>query len=222
MRLSRPSSIIVGMANKQKVKPLGVVDKVVVSVRVVQTLLFFQVLKEASYDLLLGRPWLRAVRTTDRRHKGYLRIGPKNHRVKVHLTVGGSFVTDSDRPTDEYWESESEESGSFSEVDTDMSTSDQETSSDDSSDDDVQVQVVAAMELLPRPGVKKDPDKIERSYKDLKHVTLETHHIELEEKARPIRQKQRRINPPTLVVVKEEIDKAREAGFICEPLSKGS
>ncbi|OAE35584.1 hypothetical protein AXG93_2841s1180 [Marchantia polymorpha subsp. ruderalis] len=135
------------------------------------------------------------------------------------------------------------------------STSDQETSSDDSSNDDLQVQVVAAMELLPRPGVKKDPDKVEMSeeevcrrlstlkfgpnvtmeekarfldifrkyihvfafsYKDLKHVTLETHHIELEEKARPIRQKQRQINSPTAVVVKEEIDKLRKAGFIYE------
>ncbi|OAE24162.1 hypothetical protein AXG93_2752s1770 [Marchantia polymorpha subsp. ruderalis] len=255
MQPSRPSSIIVGMANKQKVRPLGVVDKVVVSVRGVQTLLSFQILKEASYDLLLGRPWLRAVRTTDRWHKGYLRIGPKNHRVKVPLTRGGESTTDSDRPTDEYWESESEESGSFSEVDTDISTSDQETSSEYSSDDNVQVQVIAAMELLPRPGVKKDPDKVEMSeeevcrrlstlrfgpkvtkeekakfldifrkyihvfafsYKDLKHVTLETHRIELEEKARPIRQKQRRINPPTALVVKEEIDKLKEAGFIYE------
>ncbi|KAG6557114.1 hypothetical protein Mapa_001041 [Marchantia paleacea] len=54
------------------------------------------------------------------------------------------------------------------------------------------------------------------SYKDLKEVTLETHRIELEEKARPVRQKQRRINPPTAVVVKEEIDKLKDAGFIYE------
>ncbi|KAG6557491.1 hypothetical protein Mapa_000764 [Marchantia paleacea] len=44
MKLSRPSNIIVGMANKQKVRPIGVVDKVVVSVMGVQTLLSFQVL----------------------------------------------------------------------------------------------------------------------------------------------------------------------------------
>ncbi|KAG6552933.1 hypothetical protein Mapa_005466 [Marchantia paleacea] len=162
MKLSRPSNIIVGMANKQKVRPIGVVDKVVVSVMGVQTLLSFQVLEEASYDLLLGRPWLRAVRTTDRWHKGYLRIGPKNHRVKVPLTSGGGAVSDSDRPTSDYSESESEESGSFSEVDTNMST-DEETSSEDTSDDDVQVQVLAAMDLLPRPGVVKDPDKMKMS-----------------------------------------------------------
>ncbi|OAE25779.1 hypothetical protein AXG93_4368s2400 [Marchantia polymorpha subsp. ruderalis] len=87
---------------------MDVVDKVVVSVKGVQTLLFFQVLKEASYNLML-----------------------------------------------------SEKSGSFSEVVTDISTSNQEPSSEYSCDDNVQVQVIAAMELLPRPGVKIDPYKVE-------------------------------------------------------------
>lgn len=58
MQLFKPSSIIFDMTNKRKVRPLGVTDKVVVSVTRVQTLLSFQVLKKASYDLLLGRPWL--------------------------------------------------------------------------------------------------------------------------------------------------------------------
>lgn len=47
-------------------------------------------------------------------------------------------------------------------------------------------------------------------------MTLEIHWIEVEENARPIRQKQRRISPPTAVIVKEEIDKLKEAGFIYE------
>lgn len=50
MRYQITSNIIVGMANKQKVKPLDVVDKVVIGVRGIQTLLSFQVLKEVSYD----------------------------------------------------------------------------------------------------------------------------------------------------------------------------
>lgn len=36
------------------------------------------------------------------------------------------------------------------------------------------------------------------SYKVLKHVTLKTHDIKLEDKDRPIRQKQLQINPPTV------------------------
>lgn len=44
-----------------------------------------------------------------------------------------------------------------------MSTFDQETSSNDSFDDDVKVQVIAAIELLPKSGMKKDPDKVKMS-----------------------------------------------------------
>lgn len=55
MQLFKLFGIIVGMHNKQKLKPLSVIDKVVVRVRGVQTLLSFQILKEARYDLLLVR-----------------------------------------------------------------------------------------------------------------------------------------------------------------------
>ncbi|OAE34525.1 hypothetical protein AXG93_1515s1070 [Marchantia polymorpha subsp. ruderalis] len=87
----------------------------------------------------------------------------RNQNVWGGFRGKGDSISDSNRPTKEYWESESEESGSFLEVDTDMSTSDQETSLDDSFDDDVQVQVVAAMELLPKPGVKKYLNKVKMS-----------------------------------------------------------
>lgn len=45
MRLSRTSSIIVGMTNKLKIRPFDVVHKVVMSVREVQALLSFQIHK---------------------------------------------------------------------------------------------------------------------------------------------------------------------------------
>lgn len=41
-----------------------------------------------------------------------------------------------------------------------MSNSDQEILLDDSSDDNLRVQVVAAMELLLRPGLKKYHDEV--------------------------------------------------------------
>jgi hypothetical protein len=52
------------------------------------------------------------------------------------------------------------------------------------------------------------------SYKDLKEVTMEQHKIELLPNAKPIRAKQGRWNPRYTAMVKEELDKLLEAGFI--------
>jgi hypothetical protein len=54
------------------------------------------------------------------------------------------------------------------------------------------------------------------SYKDLKGVPPEVceHHINLEENAKPVRQRQRRLNPKYSLLVKEEIEKLLEIGFI--------
>jgi len=52
------------------------------------------------------------------------------------------------------------------------------------------------------------------SYKDLKEVTMEQHKIELLPNAKSIRAKQRRWNPRYTTMVKEELDKLLEAGFI--------
>ena len=40
------------------------------------------------------------------------------------------------------------------------------------------------------------------------------HHINLEENAKPVRQRQRRLNPKYFLLVKEEIEKLLEIGFI--------
>jgi hypothetical protein len=54
------------------------------------------------------------------------------------------------------------------------------------------------------------------SYKDLKGVPPKIceHHIHLEEGAKPVRQKQRRLNPKYSLLVKKEIEKLLEIGFI--------
>ena len=54
------------------------------------------------------------------------------------------------------------------------------------------------------------------SYKDLKDIPPEVceHHIILEEGAKPIRQRQRRLNLKYSLLVKEEIDKLLDIGFI--------
>ncbi len=52
------------------------------------------------------------------------------------------------------------------------------------------------------------------SYKDLREVTMEQHKIELLSNAKPIRTKQGKWNPRYTTMVKEELDKLLEAGFI--------
>jgi len=52
------------------------------------------------------------------------------------------------------------------------------------------------------------------NYKDLREVTMEQHKIELLPNAKPIRAKQGRWNPRYTTMVKEELDKLLEAGFI--------
>ncbi len=52
------------------------------------------------------------------------------------------------------------------------------------------------------------------SYKDLREVTMEQHKIELLPNAKPIRAKQGRWNPRYIAMVKEELNKLLEAGFI--------
>jgi hypothetical protein len=52
------------------------------------------------------------------------------------------------------------------------------------------------------------------SYKDLKEVTMEQQKIKLLPNAKPIRAKQGRSNPRYTAMVKEELDKLLEAGFI--------
>ena len=61
------------------------------------------------------------------------------------------------------------------------------------------------------------------SYKDLRGIPLEVckHHIILEEGAKPVRQCQRRLNPKYFLLVKEELDKMLDVGFIYPvPFSK--
>jgi hypothetical protein len=52
------------------------------------------------------------------------------------------------------------------------------------------------------------------NYKDLKEITMEQQQIELLSNAKPIRTKQGRWNPKYTTMVKEDLDKLLEAGFI--------
>lgn len=73
----------------------------------------------------------------------------KEPSVKVTLTGRENLTIDSHRPSDEYWKYENKESGKFLEVNTNKLTFDQD--------------VLTSDQDLPRPGLKKDPNKVESS-----------------------------------------------------------
>ncbi len=52
------------------------------------------------------------------------------------------------------------------------------------------------------------------NYKDLREVTMEQYKIKLLSNVKPVRTKQERWNPRYIAMVKKELDKLLEAGFI--------
>eukprot|EP00253_Pinus_taeda_P029422 PITA_29422 len=63
-------------------------------------------------------------------------------------------------------------------------------------------------------------DAFSWSYKEMKgvHPSVYTHHIYIKEDCKPVRQPQRRMNPALKDMVKEELQKLLDVGFIC-PIS---
>lgn len=53
-------------------------------------------------------------------------------------------------------------------------------------------------------------------HRDLPSITLEEHHIDLVDRARPVRVRQRRLAPEKVGILKNEIDKLLEGGFIIQ------
>ena len=64
--------------------------------------------------------------------------------------------------------------------------------------------------------LKEHLDAFTWSYKEIKgvHRSVCTHHIYIKEGCKPVRQPQRRMNPTLKDIVKEELQKILDAGFI--------
>jgi hypothetical protein len=60
LKIDRPMSVTLKMANKRVVRPEGVVSNVVITVMRTSTIVDFHVVLEedGAYPMILGRPWL--------------------------------------------------------------------------------------------------------------------------------------------------------------------
>jgi hypothetical protein len=112
LKIDRPASVTLKMANKRVVRPEGVISNVVIIVMKVSTIVDFHVVLEeyGAYPMILGRPWLTKSHVRNYWGEGYMTIGVHPNRQKVPFA---SFVKGS-RGTSEYEdESETDQSSSF-------------------------------------------------------------------------------------------------------------
>jgi len=94
LKIDRPTSITLKMANKRVVRPEGVINNVVITVMRVSTIVDFHVVLEkgGAYPMILGRPWLTKSHARNYWGEGYMTIGVHPNKQKVPFT---SFVKSS-------------------------------------------------------------------------------------------------------------------------------
>jgi len=77
LKIDRPTSITLKMANKQIVKLEGVISNVIIIVMTVSTIVDFHVVLEenGAYPMILCKPWLTKSHANNYCGKGYMTIG---------------------------------------------------------------------------------------------------------------------------------------------------
>jgi len=100
LKIDRPTSVTLKMANKRVVRPKGVISNVVITVMRVFTIVDFHVVlkEDGAYPMILGRPWLTKSHARNYWGEGYMTIGVHPNQQKVPFA---SFVKSS-RGTSEY------------------------------------------------------------------------------------------------------------------------
>jgi len=98
LKINRPTSVTLKMANKQVVRPDGIISNVVITVMRVSTIVDFHVVLEedGAYPMILGRPWLTKLHARNYWGEGYMTVHPNRQKVPF-----ASFVKSS-RGTNEY------------------------------------------------------------------------------------------------------------------------
>jgi len=94
LKIDRPTSVTLKMANKRVVRLEGVINNVVITVMKVSTIVDFHVVLEedGAYSMILGRPWLTKSHARNYWGEGYMTIGVHPNRHKVPFA---SFVKSS-------------------------------------------------------------------------------------------------------------------------------
>jgi hypothetical protein len=144
LKIDRPASVTLKMANKRVVRLEGVINNVAITVMKVPTIVDFHVVLEedGAYPMILGRPWLTKSHAKNYWGEGYMTIGVHPNRQKVPFA---NFVKSSGG-TSEY-EDESK---------IDQSSSSEGIYTDDSSEEEVGLY---ALETIPKVGVLSEADQ---------------------------------------------------------------
>jgi hypothetical protein len=83
------TKLVLRMADQSRVKPLGILSKVITSIPGIVYLIDFIVLQpstnNASYPILLGRPWLYQAQAKDDWGRGTLTIGRGPSKIKLNM-----------------------------------------------------------------------------------------------------------------------------------------
>ncbi len=82
LKIDRPTSVTLKMANKRVVRLEGVISNVVITVMRVSTIVDFHVVlkEDGAYPMILGRPWLTKSHTRNYWGEGYMIIGVHPNR----------------------------------------------------------------------------------------------------------------------------------------------
>ncbi len=123
LKIDRPASVTLKMANKRVVKPEGVISSVVIIVMRVSTIMDFHVVLEedGAYPMILGRPWLIKPHARNYWGEGYMTIGVHFNRQKIPFanfvkSSGGTSEYDDESEIDQSFNFEGIYTYNFSEV----------------------------------------------------------------------------------------------------------
>ena len=233
------------VADQRCVKSVGMLSKQPVSVQGVTVQVDFHILDvseaRGGYPIILGRPWLRKVRAVDYWEKGNMKIGPHTNRVNVKVIpervreINSSPEDSSDEEYDSSWTSEYTTSDSEGETELDlyaldrlpgMMTDSMTHLEDDSITPCRREELLRLVQFGPtlleeerlelQGLVLEYADLFVSRHQDLPAITLEEHHIELIPGAQPVRARQKRMAPEKMQILKNELDRLLEGGFIIQ------
>jgi hypothetical protein len=246
IQVTQSTSLKLKVVDQRCVKSLGLIAKIPITVNGVTVDVDFHVLNisetRGGYPLILGRPWLKAVRAVNYWEKGNMRIGPHQHRVSIQVIPDAEEGTKrvsspEDSSDEEYdsWTSEctTTESSSDSEADLfaleslpqvvtqSMEHLEDETATLTRLEDTLQL-IKFGPSLT---NIEKDAfqslviefaEIFVTRHQDLPSVILEEHTIDSKDGFKPIREKQRRMAPDKSAFLKAELDRLLEGGFITQ------
>lgn len=243
LKVNRPSAYRLRVVDQRSVRPLGQLDDVAVAVNGVTVKIEFQVLDISStkggYPIILGRPWLKLVRAINYWNRGKMTIGPRSNRVELSVNSDSPSESGSESETSS---SESWTGGSSSSSDYDseceaevfsMEAFPQALKSEHrefgpnkplARDPQHEEEVLSKVQLGPelreeerdelQALIREFSDIFVTKHTDLPAINLEEHKVELVEGAVPVRNRQRRLAPSQVEVLRRELDQLLEAGFI--------